>query len=211
MECFATPGVAGYTFLMSNRRGKTSAAGPGHSLAAWRGALLDRRRFLLAAVGGSLAALFPLPVAATPKVDTWALIAAVQQQLFPSEAGAPGAADINALAYLQTMLDKPDTDPDERNLILQGASWLEDLALQQENAGFVRLDSAGRERLLERIAASRAGEHWLSTLLLYLFEALLSDPVYGGNPEGIGWRWLEITPGFPRPPPDKRYWLLDDA
>ena len=30
-------------------------------------------------------------------------------------------------------------------------------------------------------------------------EALLTDPAYGGNPDGIGWRWLGHTPGYPRP------------
>ena len=40
---------------------------------------------------------------------------------------------------------------------------------------------------------------------LYIFEALLSDPVYGGNPEGIGWRWLGHRPGFPRPNQRNRY------
>jgi gluconate 2-dehydrogenase gamma chain len=45
----------------------------------------------------------------------------------------------------------------------------------------------------------------LSLLLYYIFEALLSDPVYGGNPGGIGWQWLEHQPGFPRPPADKIY------
>ena len=59
--------------------------------------------------------------------------------------------------------------------------------------------------MLRRIAASPAGENWLSTLILYLMEALLTDPAYGGNPGGIGWRWLRHTPGYPRPTPDKTY------
>jgi gluconate 2-dehydrogenase gamma chain len=36
-------------------------------------------------------------------------------------------------------------------------------------------------------------------------EALLTDPAYGGNPGGIGWRWLQHVPGYPRPPMDKIY------
>ena len=31
------------------------------------------------------------------------------------------------------------------------------------------------------------------------------DPVYGGNPDGIGWKWLMHPPGFPRPPKGKTY------
>jgi gluconate 2-dehydrogenase gamma chain len=73
---------------------------------------------------------------------------------------------------------------------------------------FLALDDEQQELVLRDIAESDAGENWLSTLLTYLFEALLTDPVYGGNPGGIGWKWLQHVPGFPRPPLDKRYWLL---
>ena len=70
---------------------------------------------------------------------------------------------------------------------------------------FAELDDAKREQTLQRIAASEAGENWLSTLILYLMEALLTDPAYGGNPGGIGWRWLQHVPGYPRPPKGKTY------
>jgi len=46
-------------------------------------------------------------------------------------------------------------------------------------------------------------------LLTYLLEALLADPVYAGNPNGIGWKWLQHQPGFPRPTKNKKYFKLD--
>ena len=36
-------------------------------------------------------------------------------------------------------------------------------------------------------------------------EALLTAPAYGGNTDGIGWRWLEYVPGFPLPGSGTRY------
>jgi gluconate 2-dehydrogenase gamma chain len=45
----------------------------------------------------------------------------------------------------------------------------------------------------------------LSSLLKYIFEALLTDPIYGGNPNSMGWEWLDHTPGQPRPNPANRY------
>ena len=42
----------------------------------------------------------------------------------------------------------------------------------------------------------------------YLFEAMLSPPSYGGNPNGIGWHWLEHQAGFPLPQAGKRYYEL---
>ena len=62
--------------------------------------------------------------------------------------------------------------------------------------------------MLRQIEQSNAGQNWLSLLLTYLLEALLADPVYGGNPDGIGWQWLEHQSGFPRPPADKTWYRL---
>ena len=61
---------------------------------------------------------------------------------------------------------------------------------------------------MRQIEQSRAGRNWLSLLLTYVLEALLADPVYGGNPDGIGWQWLEHQPGYPRPPADKSWYKL---
>lgn len=182
-----------------------------HPLAAWRRHLLSRRRFLLRAAGGSLALLFAragLGSESAQRLDEaqrWRLLDAVQRHLLPSEPDSPGAQEINALGYLRFVVADPKVDEEERQFILQGAGWLEELAAKQEAASFLDLDPARREQLLRRVAASSAGENWLSTLLLYLMEALLTDPAYGGNSRGIGWRWLRHIPGFPRPTPDKIY------
>ena len=96
-------------------------------------------------------------------------------------------------------------DAQERQFILDGVGWLEGISGEAAERSFLDLDEPGREQVLRRIAASPAGENWLSTLVLYLMEALLTDPAYDGNPGGIGWRWLRHTPGYPRPTPDKIY------
>ena len=177
---------------------------PAGQLAEWREALLTRRAFLAGIAGVSAAALFGpgFARAAETELDAqrrWALIDAVQQHLLPSEPDSPGAREINALAYLRFVVGDAKVDAEERGFILAGAAWLEDLSLQRASASFLDLDEAARESLLRQVAASAQGENWLSTLLLYLMEALLTDPAYGGNPKGIGWRWLEHTPGYPRP------------
>jgi len=202
-----------------NGASTTGRAERQQSLSEWGQQLTDRRRFLIGLAGGSLAALFPgvaAAAAATSDDDAqddeagrWAIVAAVQEQLFPSEPDAPGAREIQALAYLQRAMLAPDRDPDERAFILQGAGWLQQLATESDGSaegGFIALDSTGRERLLRRIAASEAGENWLSTLIVHILEALLTEPVYGGNPGGIGWAWLKHTPGFPHP--EVPYWQL---
>jgi len=181
----------------------------GHPLAVWRSEILDRRRFLLGLAGGSLSLLFPIPgksaTDAAPAERQWLILQAVQEQLFPSEPDAPGARELNALAYLQWVVGDNNLEAEERAFILRGVDWLEELTRQTHANGFLELPPELQAAMLERIARSEAGENWLATLLLYLFEALLSDPIYGGNPDGLGWRWLQHRPGFPRPNRQNRY------
>jgi len=176
---------------------------------------INRRTFILR-VTGFLVTLFLPPVAvraaskspSAPLEDPWQTLTIVQEHLFPSETDSPGAKEINALEYLQNVIKDPVIDSDEKEFILNGVKWLNDLALEKYNAVFTDLSQLQRTSILHEITKSKAGRNWISKLLSYILEALLSDPVYGGNPDGIGWKWLEHHPGFPRPPVNKRYWDL---
>ncbi len=180
--------------------------------------LLSRRELLRNCALGALAAAVPHTLfAASDELDEiaavvgwqhqepWRTLAVVQEHLFPSETNSPGAREINALAYLRSILDQPHTDPEDASFIRRGVGWLDEIAIEQKQQPFRKLDGGEREQVLRSIERSRAGENWLALLLMYIFEALLSDPVYGGNPQGVGWDWLEHQPGFPRPPIDKLF------
>lgn len=189
---------------------RLSESGAAHRwLSDWHTDLLSRRRFLLGVAGGSLAALFPWRQAnaddALNEKARWSVLDAVQRHLLPSEADSPGAADLNSLDYLRFIVADDSQDAEERAFILQGADWLEGMSQQLTDHAFTALDENQREQVLRRIEQSQAGSNWLSTLLLYLIESLLSDPVYGGNANAAGWQWLAHTPGFPSPPANKRY------
>lgn len=138
-------------------------------------------------------------------VEPWATFAVVQEHLLPNDGNGPSASQVNATAYLKFVLEVPDTDPDDREFIQNGIDWLQDLSNNDYQKQFLACSHGEQDKLLHKISTSKAGERWLSYLLLYIFEALLSDPVYGGNPNGIGWQWLKHQPGFPTPPPNKRY------
>lgn len=142
------------------------------------------------------------------QIEPWHTFAATQQQLFPDDGDGPDARTINATSYLKFVLNVPDTDPEDRRFILDGVDWLNRLAIARYTGVFASCESTQQTKLLQEITQSRAGERWVSYLLTYIFEALLSDPVYGGNPGGIGWKWLQHIPGFPRPPANKRYFDL---
>ena len=176
------------------------------NLSAWRRALISRRRFLTAAAGGSVALLFgPARFAHAESRDPWVTLEAVLEHMLPSEADSPGAAEIHALDYLRFVVNDARIDPQEREFIVQGSGWLDELARESHGEDFPALGFDDKEGLLRRITASAAGENWVSTLLSYLLEALLSAPAYGGNTDKLGWRWLQYTPGFPLPGPGTRY------
>ena len=137
--------------------------------------------------------------------EPWTTFSAVQQHLFPSDGNGPGAAEINASLYLKFVLEAADTDAEQRDLIGNGPQWVNDISREQKGGAFIRLSTKDREHVIKMIASSRVGESWLSYLLLYIFEALLADPVYGGNPDELGWKWLQHKPGYPQPPHNKRY------
>ena len=137
------------------------------------------------------------------------MVSAVQEHLFPGDLDSPGAADINATAYLEWAITAPAIDPDTKNTIVNGVGRLRDASRERFEVPFTGLSDEQREVLLRYLAdKTRWGRAWLSLMLYYIFEALLSDPAYGSNPNQIGWRWLQHQPGFPRPPTDKIYGRL---
>jgi len=169
---------------------------------------------------GTLAAGFPTAVLsarrcseteALPEWTTqepWLTLSAVQEHLFPAADGVPGASDIHAIVYLRNTLETPHADDEDRTFVFNGVDWLNELTQKKHKKSFTRLTGQQKETALRKIETSRAGRRWLSLLLTFLIEALLADPVYGGNPDGIGWKWLHHQPGFPRPPEDKTWYKL---
>ncbi|HEY9052443.1 MAG TPA: gluconate 2-dehydrogenase subunit 3 family protein [Gammaproteobacteria bacterium] len=176
---------------------------------------MDRRSFMR--LLATAAAAYPLSLLADKRAtqattaelqEPWKTLDIVMEHLFPAEDDSPGSRDIQAITYMQNMLQAPDVAEAERDFIFNGVGWLNDLAEKNHSAKFPALNETQREIVLRTIEQSRAGERWLSLLLTWLIEALLSDPVYGGNPNGIGWKWLEHQPGYPTPSPDKMYFKL---
>jgi gluconate 2-dehydrogenase gamma chain len=172
---------------------------------------LQRRSFLFssakAATALALAPLF-LQLSAckrgeTPSSDLkqhpWSTFAAVHEVLFPADGNGPSAQDIQATHYLQLVVQTKGFDADERRFILEGIDWLDQFQREQKKPPFMTLTVSQRDEVLRAIASSTAGDRWLNVIMSYVLEALLSDPVYGGNPQGIGWQWLQHQPGFPRP------------
>ncbi len=147
-------------------------------------------------------------LARSKQTDPWLTLDATLAHLLPTSATGPSAADINALPYLYQVMTVQPTLPEEKEFIVKGVGWLNSFANSEYSKVFVQLPFNEKELLLRGISRSRAGENWLNTLLNYIFEAMLTPPAYGGNPNGIGWQWLDHQAGFPLPEKGQRYFEL---
>ena len=135
----------------------------------------------------------------------WNILVAIQDILFPSEENSPGARDINAAGFFQWVISDPLLDPDETEFRKNGITWIEETAVENRSKSFVDLDKDKQEMVLRYAEKYSWGESWLSATILHIFEALLSDPIYGGNTDERGWKWLNYTAGIPRPLKGKIY------
>ncbi len=89
---------------------------------------------------------------------------------------------------------------EERRFVRDGVGRLTAVCDELHGLAFVALSAEQRELALRALERDRLGSAWLAEQLDFVLEALLGDPSYGGNPAGVGWRWLGIRPGFPLPP-----------
>lgn len=176
-----------------------------------------RRKFLKSAAGASAVAILPLPALSVQqksslvelvKTDPWQTLEATLNHMLPVSDTGPSAKEIQALNYLYQVMTVQPTPQDEKDFIIKGVGWLNGFAQSQKNKRFVELPFEDKEQLLRGISRSQAGENWLNTLMNYIFEAMLSPSSYGGNPNGIGWQWLEHQAGFPLPKVGQRYFEL---
>ena len=171
--------------------------------------LLSRKQFLGSVLAGGLISQLPFTdviaqIKASPKINLLSneqlkILQSVQDILFPSDGDGPGALDINASDYLVWVLSDPNKDVDEIKYITNGIGWMDETAEEQYSKRYFDLSQNEKEELVKLVSKESWGESWLSVILSLIFEALLSDPQYGGNTNSIGWNWLKHYPGQPRP------------
>jgi len=169
---------------------------------------LRRRQLLKAGAAGLCSLLLPTATAVAQAKqaleqgqlqEPWLTLHHVLLQLLPEDGNGPGAVQAGALAFLRAALQEPAQDPETVRFVHNGVGWLNTESNNRFQQPFSGLTSAQQQQVLTSVANSRAGENWLSTLLTFSIEALLADPIYGGNLQQQGWQWLQHNPGFPRP------------
>ncbi len=164
-----------------------------------------QRRTVLKWMAAALpAAAVPLGAAPRPDTPAWRTLEGVLERLLPGGEGVPSASELHAAEYLYGALRHSRFDPEIRAFVFEGAEWARGEALRCYGMPFETLDAEAGETVLRSLRDHiPRGEAWLSILITFVLEALLGDPLYGGNYREAGWRWLGHVPGMPRP--ERRY------
>lgn len=126
-------------------------------------------------------------------------LAAVQETLWPPGDGVPGAAALRATEVLDAALADPDTPPVVATWVRAGLPRLHEAAAARGASRFEALDASAQEAVLVAVRETADGAGWIRLVLRYTLEAVLGDPVHGGNVGEAGWAWAGFEPGAPRP------------
>ena len=130
--------------------------------------------------------------------DTYKTFEALINHMFADKDGYV-TSELNVIGYFKGVLNDQRIDIESRHYLINGARWLDESADEAYDKDFVSLNPEQKEELLKNVSMLRWGDNWLYKMMSYYFEAVFSDPIYGGNVDGAGWKWLAFQPGFPRP------------
>lgn len=126
------------------------------------------------------------------------IIKRVQNILFPNDGNGPSVEEINAFPYLLWVMQDELIEKIERDYFIWGADWANQESMNLFNIPFLELSESIQVNIVDLMSKKKRSKLWLSKLITGIIEALLSDPVYGGNTGKVGWKWLGHNPGSPR-------------
>jgi len=157
---------------------------------------ITRRVFIASTVlAGTALALLPQEKKTPIKLELFKTLEAVQEVLFPKGLKAPSASEFGATAYLANVSSHSSFVASDLKFLKRGAR-----ELMNEYPNFLSLSFKEQdEALREFVDDSTLGQNWVAFVLYFTLEGLLADPIYGGNRDESGWKWLGHHAGEPRP------------
>jgi gluconate 2-dehydrogenase gamma chain len=158
---------------------------------------ITRRVFISSSVlAGTALALMPQGCTQPNiKINLFKTLEGVQEVLFPKGLDAPSAIEFGATAYLANFSSHSSFLASDSRFLKHGAQ-----ELMNDHNNFLSLSPKERDHALrEFVDDNDTGQNWVSFVLYFTIEALLSSPVYGGNKNESGWKWLQHNAGVPQP------------
>lgn len=127
--------------------------------------------------------------------ETLLVLDEVLNIIFPKTSTMPSAKEFKALEYLIKNISHKTFEDEDKTLILDGtkdfiSSFPEFLTLKNNEK---------KELIFEIIKSNEYAKSWVSKITYYGIEAMLSDPIYGGNFNQIAWKSINHAVGIPQP------------
>ena len=132
------------------------------------------------------------------------ILVSIQNILFPKGEFGPSAKEINAHLYLIWVLSDEFVLKDDKKYLVDGLQWIQETAQEDYYKDYLNLSDKEKEQLISNVSQKTWGENWLSYMLSYVIEAMVSDPIYGFQ-NGVGVKWLNHQYGLPRPTKSTKY------
>lgn len=108
--------------------------------------------------------------------------------------------DCNSPFYIKNIiLNHSRIDDDTKKFIRNGIKWLNEDSLEKYSSFYENLSKDKREEVLKYISEFKWGDNFIYTILKYIMESALGDPIYQINTKQSAWLWLEHESGYPRP------------
>jgi len=148
---------------------------------------MKRRTFLLIAIF-----LFITKGFAQRKNNQYEILKAVLNHLFPNTNQYSGASSFKAFEFLMFVSKHPSFEKSDLDFIIEGTK-----KLQNFNSKFLELNKEEKEIVLREFEKLNFGQNWLSTIMYYGIEAMLGDPIYGGNKNMLGWKNINHNTPIP--------------
>jgi len=175
----------------------------------------NRRTFLKAAIlTGALSQLSFLQSCSDDEIEKGndlltgeqvTILKSVLLILFPNDGNGPSADDLHTYEYIMWVLKDPGANQENNKYVLDGIDWTNEAAEKLFGEKYIALKKTEQAKLISKFLDVDYGHDWCSILITLILESLLLDPIYGGNPDGVGWKWLNHSQGFPQPTEELRY------
>lgn len=156
---------------------------------------MKRRTFIKFAVVSGLIFSSDISIAKTLSPKSLNVLDNLYEIIFPKTFNMPSSKEFGALNFLVKNINHKSFDDYDKNLIIQGT-----LDFISSFPNFLNLSNDKKTKIIEDIVnTNNYAQSWISRLIYYGLEAMLGDPIYGGNINEIGWKSLNHNIGYPRP------------
>jgi len=156
---------------------------------------MKRRNFIKFASVSTLLFSTNMSFAKSISAKSLLVLEEVYGVLFPKTSTMPSAKEFGAVKFLVQNINHKSFDDEDKTLVLQGTK---DFLSSFPN--FLELSKTKKQELIFDIVNSNDyAQSWISRLIYYGIEAMLGDPIYGGNSNQVGWNSINHKIGYPRP------------